>query len=266
MIKISSWNVNGIRAVERKGNWSNFLNEINPDIICLQEIKANKDQIDFFDKSYFAYINSAEKAGYSGTAILSKSTAMNSYINFDYFNKFKEVDLIDNFGNLNKEGRITTVEYEKFFLISVYTPNAKDDLSRLNLKYKFWDPVFLEYIKELDSIKPVILAGDLNVANEEIDLFNPKNNKGKKGFTDQEREGFKRILSAGFIDSFRYFNKNGNNYTWWSHFANSRERNVGWRIDYIIVSDKLRSNLKSASIDKNILGSDHCPVSIILDI
>ena len=150
--------------------------------------------------------------------------------------------------------------------ISVYTPNAKDDLGRLDFKYKNWDPIFLEYVKFLEKNKPVIITGDINVANEEIDLANPKANRGKKGFTDQEREGFKKILESGYADSFRVFNKEGQNYTWWSHFANSRQRNVGWRIDYILISNRLLNNLVSATIEKDIMGSDHCPISIELNI
>ena len=266
MIKISSWNINGIRSANKDGKWDNFISKINPDIICLQEIKAKENQVDFLDHSYFKYLNPATRPGYSGTAILSKSEALSisKNINLELINSKK--NLVDKYGDANEEGRVTVAEYEKFYVISVYTPNAKDDLGRLDFKYKNWDPIFLEYVKFLEKNKPVIITGDINVANEEIDLANPKANRGKKGFTDQEREGFKKILESGYADSFRVFNKEGQNYTWWSHFANSRQRNVGWRIDYILISNRLLNNLVSATIEKDIMGSDHCPISIELNI
>ncbi len=265
MIKVSSWNINGIRSANKDGKWDHFISKIQPDIICLQEIKANENQIDFLDHTYFKYINPAKRPGYSGTAILSKTEALSVKKNIDFKLIKANQDLIDRYGDANEEGRITVAEYEKFYVISVYTPNAKDDLSRLDFKYKKWDPIFLEYVKYLEKDKPVIIAGDINVANEEIDLANPKANRGKKGFTNQEREGFKNILSSGFTDSFRFYNQDGENYTWWSHFANSRQRNVGWRIDYILTSNQLSQNLISATIEKDIMGSDHCPISIELN-
>ncbi len=266
MIKITSWNINGIRSANRDGKWNKFVETIKPDIICLQEIKANENQIDFLDHSYYKFFNPAKRAGYSGTAILSKTEPLSVINNIDLKLIKDAAKLEDSYGNANDEGRITVAEYDKFYVMSVYTPNAKDDLSRLKFKYDYWDPIFLDYVKKLEQKKPVIITGDINVANEEIDLANPKANKGKKGFTDEEREGFKRILSSGFVDSFRKFNQEGGNYTWWSHFANSRQRNVGWRIDYILVSNKLSKNLISATIEKDIMGSDHCPISIELQL
>ncbi len=265
MIKITSWNINGIRAVNKKGKWDEFIQITNPDIICLQEIKANEEQIDFLNDNYYKLINSAGRAGYSGTAILSKEKPLNTYINFSGF-KIKNIEkMADTYGDANNEGRVSTAEFKNFYVVSVYTPNAKDDLSRLNFKYTVWDPIFLEYVKDLQKIKPVIITGDLNVAHTEIDLANPKTNKGKKGFTNEEREGFENLLKLGFIDTFRSLHKEPNNYTWWSHFARARERNVGWRIDYILISNSLADKLISATIDRDIFGSDHCPVSIELD-
>ncbi|MFI5270498.1 MAG: exodeoxyribonuclease III [Candidatus Saccharimonadales bacterium] len=266
MISIYSWNVNGIRAVDRKGLWKPFLTETDADIICLQEIKAKSDQIDVFIDGYDAFWYPADKAGYSGTAIISKKAPVQTINGFpkDIVDKFKVTG--DVYGDPNEEGRVIAAEYEKFWLVTVYTPNAKDDLSRIPLRHKHWDPAFLAYCKKLEETKPVVFCGDLNVAHTEDDLANPKSNKGKKGFTDEERSGFQAFLDAGFVDTLRLFKKGNGFYTWWSHFANSRARNVGWRIDYFLVSSQLKSKVKNAEIHPKILGSDHCPISVTLDV
>lgn len=266
MIKIYSWNVNGIRAVQKKGLWQPFLTKENPDIICLQETKAKPEQIDIEHDGYNAFYYSADKPGYSGTAMLSKIPPVRVVNGFPQ-HIIDDYDASgDIYGDPNKEGRVLAAEFEKFWLITVYTPNAKEDLSRIPLRHKQWDPAFLAYCKELETSKPVIFCGDLNVAHTEDDLANPKSNKGKKGFTPEERGGFDSFLEAGFIDTLRMFKQGNGHYSWWSHFAKSRERNVGWRIDYFLVSESLKSKVKSASIHADILGSDHCPVSVELDL
>jgi exodeoxyribonuclease-3 len=264
-MKIFSWNVNGIRAVHKKGLFLTFLEAHNPDILCLQETKAERGQIEIELPNYREYWNSAIKKGYSGTAIFSKQEPANIINGFpgDFAKKFTFADELKR--DSAEEGRVITAEYAKFFIVTVYTPNAKDDLSRLALRYKHWDPAFLAYCKQLEKTKPVIFCGDLNVAHTELDLANPKPNRGKKGFTDEERAGFQAFIDAGFVDTFRLFTQGNGHYSWWSHFANSRARNVGWRIDYLMVSAALRNAVKSAQIHANILGSDHCPVSITLD-
>lgn len=260
-MKIISWNINGIRAVHKKGLFVPFIKKYQPDILCLNETKAEQGQSEIDLKEYQEYWNSAEKKGYSGVAIFTKTKPLK--VITDIPEKIaKKYKLKDKYGNTNKEGRVLTVEFEDFYIVSVYTPNAKDDLSRIPLRHKAWDPAFLEYMKELDKKKPVIFCGDLNVAHTEIDLARPKENIGKKGFTDEEREGINKIIKAGFVDTFRIFNKEDGNYTWWTHFANARARNIGWRIDYIFVSEKLKNKIKSAKILPEVLGSDHCPVLI----
>lgn len=266
MITLYSWNVNGIRAVAKKGLFKPFIEKENPDIICLQETKAKQGQVEIEIPGYEEYWNSAEKAGYSGTAIFTKIQPI------AIFNGFPE-DIVekhhvhgDTYGDPNKEGRIIAAEFEKFYIVTVYTPNAKDDLSRIPLREKHWDPAFLDYCKQLEKNKPVLFCGDLNVAHTELDLANPKPNKGKKGFTEQERQGFQNFLDAGFIDTLRMFKEGNGYYTWWSHFANSRARNVGWRIDYFLASKSLKNHIKKAEIHADIMGSDHCPVSVTLDI
>ncbi len=266
MLSLYSWNVNGIRAVINKGAWHNFLTQAKPDIICLQEIKAKPEQINFESDAYTQHWYPAEKPGYSGVALLTGPQPIQIIDGLpeDIIRDFAVSG--DTYGDPNKEGRILAAEYDNFWLVSVYTPNAKDDLSRLELRYKNWDPAFLAYLKRLDQTKPVIACGDLNVAHTEDDLANPKNNKGKKGFTDQERAGFQACLDAGFIDSFRLFHQGNGYYTWWSHFANARARNVGWRIDYFLASARLQNKIKAAAIHPDITGSDHCPISLTLDI
>lgn len=261
-MKLYSWNVNGIRAVAKKGDWQRFLDTHSPDIICLQETKASSDQIELDLPEYEEYWFSAEKKGYSGTAIFTKVSPEAVFQGFPE-EIAKKYALADSYGDTTKEGRVLALEFENFFVVTVYTPNAKDDLSRVPMR-QAWDPAFLEYMKSLEEQKPVIFCGDFNVAHTELDLARPKDNRGKKGFTDEERAGFEAITSAGFVDTFRHFNKKGGNYTWWSHFAQARERNVGWRIDYFLVSQSLLPVLKSARIHPDVFGSDHCPVSIEL--
>jgi len=257
-----SWNVNGIRAVVRKDVFVPFIKEYQPDILCLQETKAEQGQAEIDLPEYEEYWSSAEKKGYSGTAICTKEKPL-SVVNGFPEGLTKRFDLIDGEErNSENEGRVITAEYEKFFVVTVYTPNSKDDLSRLNLRHKHWDPAFLMFCKKLETKKPVIFCGDLNVAHEEIDLARPKENIGEHGFTDEEREGINKIVEAGYIDTFRHFNKEGGNYTWWSNWGSARARNVGWRIDYFFVSNKLKSNIKKSLILKDVLGSDHCPVMI----
>jgi len=257
-IKILSWNVNGIRAAINKG-FMDFVKNENPDILCLQEIKAHPHQVDIKLKEEGYGIeewNSAERKGYSGTAIFSKKKPMSINKGIGH--------------ELDCEGRVLTLEFEDFYLITCYTPNSKHDLSRLMLRYQEWDPLFLKYCKELDMKKPVVFCGDLNAAHKEIDVKNDKTNMttkikpGNPGFTDQEREGISNIINSGFIDSFRHFYPNEEKFTWWSYMGGARGRNVGWRIDYFFVSEKLKTQLKDAMILDKVMGSDHCPVGIIL--
>jgi exodeoxyribonuclease-3 len=265
-MKIYSWNVNGIRAVTRKNTFVPFIEKEQPDVLGLQETKAKQEQSEVDLPDYQEFWYSADKAGYSGTAVFSKVKPMQviNGLPEDIIKQFKVSG--DIFGNPNLEGRIIAAEYDKFWFVTVYTPNAKDDLGRLELRHKHWDPAFLAYCKQLEQSKPVVFCGDLNVAHTPDDLANDKSNRGKKGFTDEEREGFQKFLDAGFVDTLRMFKQGKGHYTWWSHFANSRARNVGWRIDYILVSESLKEKVKSANIHADIMGSDHCPISIELDI
>lgn len=266
MIKIYSWNVNGIRAVTRKGVFEPFVRQANPDILCLQETKAEQAQSEVNIPEYKEFWYSAKKKGYSGTAIFSKLQPINvtNGLPDEIIKKFKVTG--DTYGPPNDEGRVIAAEFDKFYVVTVYTPNAKEDLSRLTLRHKQWDPAFLEYVKTLEKTKPVIFCGDLNVAHTPDDLANAKGNEGKKGFTAEEREGFQNFLDAGFVDTFRLFTKGSGHYTWWTHWANARARNVGWRIDYLLVSKELAGKIKSAEVHAEIMGSDHCPVSITLDV
>lgn len=261
-MKILSWNVNGIRAVHKKGFFLPFIKKYQPDILCLQETKAEQHQSLIDLPLYEEYWNSAVRKGYSGTAIFTKQKPLSVSLNLPekIAQKYKLQD--DGYGNPNKEGRVLTTEYKNFYIVSVYTPNAKDDLSRIPLRYKKWDPAFLLYMKELNKKKPVIFCGDLNVAHTEGDLAQPKENIGNKGFTKEEREGIDNIISAGFVDTFRLFKKGNDCYTWWSYFANARARNIGWRIDYIFASTSLKSKIKRAEILPEVPGSDHCPVLV----
>lgn len=229
-----------------------YVNKYQPDILCIQETKAHLDQVDDMLEEYEHHFwNSAEKKGYSGVAVFSKIQP-------------KSVRYGIGIEKHDREGRVLTVEYDEFFLVNVYVPNSKRGLLRLDYRHKEWDVDFLKYLKNLEKNKPVIFCGDLNVAHKEIDLANPKNNRKNAGFTDEEREGFDNLVNAGFIDTFREFNKEGGNYTWWSYMFNARAKNIGWRIDYFCISPTVRKNLQSAAILNEIMGSDHCPVEIKL--
>lgn len=271
-MKIVSWNVNGLRALHKKGFFLPFVEKYKPDIICLQEIKSQKHQNEIDLKDYEEYWNPAERPGYAGTAIFTKIRPMNLYFGLpeELVKKYKINN--DDYGNPNKEGRIITAEFKDFILINVYTPNSKEDLSRLSLRHKSWDPAFLEYALELQSgkvtgkEKPVIFCGDLNVAHTEDDLANPKQNEGEHGFTKEEREGVDNIIKAGFVDTFRHFTPKGKGfYTWWTNWGNARKRNVGWRIDYFFASKEILPKIKSSKILADVYGSDHCPIMIELE-
>lgn len=264
-MRIISWNVNGIRAVDKKGLFVPFVKKYQPDILCLQETKAEQGQSTVDLPDYEEYWNSAERKGYSGTAIFTQIEVKPLSVALDLPGKIaKKYNLKDKYGDPNTEGRVLALEFKDFYVVSVYTPNAKDDLSRIPLRHKKWDPAFLEYMKSLEKKKPVIFCGDLNVAHTPDDLARPKQNEGMKGFTLEEREGIDKIISADFTDTFRIYAQGNGHYTWWSHFAQARERNIGWRIDYIFVSKKLAKKIKSAKIHPEVMGSDHCPVSIEL--
>jgi exodeoxyribonuclease III len=265
-MKFYSWNVNGIRAVVKKGTFQKFMAEHQPDILCLQETKAERGQAEVDLAGYEEYWNSAEKKGYSGTAIFTRRApiAVTNGFPDGFAKKFSFADELKR--DSWNEGRVVTAEFEKYFAVTVYTPNAKEDLSRVKLRHEHWDPAFLQYVKELELRKPVIFCGDLNVAHTELDLANPKPNRGKKGFTDEEREGFQNFVDAGFVDTFRLFTQGNGHYSWWSHFANARARNIGWRIDYVLVSASLAGKVREARIHADVMGSDHCPVSIDIDI
>jgi len=265
-MKIYSWNVNGIRAVIRKDSLNPFIEAEQPDILCIQETKAQPAEIILDLPQYRTFINSAEKKGYSGTAILSKTEPISTSNGLPEAIKTKYAMTDNKYGDPNTEGRVLTAEYEQFYVVTVYTPNAKDDLSRIPLRRDHWDPAFLEYCKFLELTKPVIFCGDLNVAHTEDDLANPKPNRGKKGFTDEERTGFGNFLDAGFVDTFRIFTGGNGHYSWWSNFGGARDRNVGWRIDYFLVSASLKDKVTAAEIHPAVMGSDHCPVSITLNI
>lgn len=282
-IKIISWNVNGIRAWLQKSDTVDFIENIQkPDIFCIQETKAQKNQIEeFFEKKdtslfdsengnvkkgklfpdyKYHFWNSAEKKGYSGTAIFSKIKPLSESYGLDTLKKEEQ----------DSEGRVVTLEFKDFFLVNVYTPNSKHGLLRLKYRYNTWDKAMLKHMKKLEKKKPVVLCGDMNVAHKEIDLANPgtnkttKSNPGNPGFTDQERERFGDFIEAGFIDTFRFLHPKEIKYTWWSYRAMARERNIGWRIDYFLISKVLKNKIKKAEIFDFVVGSDHCPISLEL--
>lgn len=264
-MNIYSWNVNGIRAVIRKGEFEKFIQEYQPDILCLQETKAEQGQAVIDMPEYEEYWNSAAKKGYSGTAIFTKYTPLRVINDFPD-SIAARYDFTDSESrDAHGEGRIITAEFEDFYVVTVYTPNSKDDLSRLSFRHTVWDPAFYEYMVELEQHKPVIICGDLNVAHTEDDLANPKQSVGKHGFTDEEREGIAKLINAGFIDSFRLFTQGNQHYTWWTAWGGARMRNAGWRIDYFLASQKLKNRIVSADIHDDVMGSDHCPVSITLE-
>ena len=250
-MKLISWNVNGLRACMNKG-FEDFLRASEADAFCLQETKMQREQADFVFDGYEEYWNSAEKKGYSGTAIFSK----NAPLNVTYGIGVEEHD---------KEGRVITAEYESFYLVTVYTPNSQRELARLDYRM-VWEDVFRDYLLKLDEKKPVIVCGDLNVAAEEIDLKNPKTNRKNAGFTDEERAKFRELKAAGFVDTFRHLHPEEVKYSWWSYMFKAREKNAGWRIDYFVVSERIADKVQAAEIHTEILGSDHCPVSIEIDL
>jgi exodeoxyribonuclease-3 len=258
-MKIISWNVNGLRAVIGKGELQNLVKFHRPDVLCLQETKARQGQAEIDLPGYEEFWNSADRAGYSGTAIFSRLRPQ--AVDFD----FAASDLTDKYGDLAREGRVIAMEFEQFWLVNVYTPNAKNDLSRLAIRQR-WDKQFLDYIKRLHASKPVIFCGDLNVAHREIDLARPRDNIGRHGFTDEERAGFQQYLDAGFVDVFRQLHGDQpDQYTWWSHWARARERNIGWRIDYFLATSDIAPRISAAEIYPSQLGSDHCPIGITID-
>ena len=248
-MKFISWNVNGLRACEGKG-FRDVFRQLDADFFCLQETKMQPDQLDIQFEGYDSYWNSAEKKGYSGTAVFTKYKPLNVTYGIG-------IDLHDH------EGRVITLEMEDFFLVCCYTPNSQDGLKRLDYRM-VWEEAFRKYLKELDAAKPVILCGDLNVAHEEIDLKNPKSNRRNAGFTDEEREQFTNLLNSGFTDTFRWKYPEQITYSWWSYRFQARQKNAGWRIDYFVVSDRLRPRVLDAVIHTDILGSDHCPVELVL--
>lgn len=250
-MKFISWNVNGFRACLKKG-FEEFFNLMDADFFCLQETKMQPDQADFHPKNYEEFYFSAERKGYSGTAIFAKEKPLS----VAYGINDKHTD----------EGRVITLEYDNFYLVTCYTPNAKQELLRIDYRMEFEDDM-RQYLCELDKVKPVIYCGDLNVAHNEIDLKNPKNNVGNAGFSDEERGKMTELLNSGFTDSFRYLYPDATGmYSWWSYRFNARKNNAGWRIDYFIVSDRIKDNIKTAEIYSDILGSDHCPVGLEIDI
>lgn len=251
-MKLVSWNVNGLRACVRKG-FLNYFQEVDADIFCVQEIKLQNGQIELDLPGYYQYWNYAEKKGYSGTAVFTKIKPLSVSYGFEP-------------GEVEKEGRIITLEFDTFYLVNCYTVNAQRDLARLPYRLEWEDRMFA-YLQELDKKKPVIYCGDLNVAHQEIDLKNPKSNEGNSGFTPEEREKMTRLLNAGFIDSFRYlYPEKRDAYTWWSYMNKARERNIGWRIDYFILSDRLKDGLTNSEIHADVLGSDHCPIALTIDL
>lgn len=249
-MKLVSWNVNGLRAAVKKGFEDHFA-ELDADVFCLQEIKLKEGQLELELPGYELYYNYAERPGYSGTALFTKETPLSVSFGMDY-------------PGPDDEGRVITAEYPEFYVVTVYTPNSKRKLERLEYRME-WDDYFRDYLKRLEENKPVIFCGDLNVAHKEIDLANPKTNRRSAGFTDEERSKMDALHEVGFVDTFRHFYPDATEkYSWWSNFAKSRERNVGWRIDYFMVSKSLIDRLEDAEIYADIMGSDHCPVALIL--
>jgi exodeoxyribonuclease-3 len=251
-MKLVSWNVNGIRACVNKG-FMDFFNDIDADIFCIQESKMQEGQLELEMPGYYQYWNYAEKKGYSGTAVFTKKKPLNV---------FNGIGIEEH----DKEGRVITLEFKEFYMVTCYTPNSQNELKRLDYRMK-WEDDFRMYLKKLEENKPVVLCGDLNVAHNEIDLKNPKTNRKNAGFTDEEREKMTVLLDSGFIDTFRYFYPDDEGrYSWWSYRFKAREKDAGWRIDYFIVSEELKDKLSGAAIHKFVMGSDHCPVELDIEI
>lgn len=249
--RLFSWNVNGLRSILRQGTLLELIDQHAPDILCLQEVRATPEQAPLELDGYRVLWNAGRRKGYSGTAVLTRIDPLHH-----------GAGLMD--GEPDLEGRVQTLEFHDYFLVNVYTPNAQRELTRLGYRHKEWDPRFHEYLLHLQQAKPVVCCGDFNVAHREIDLARPRQNVGNAGFTPEEREGFERYVQAGFIDTFREFCAEPGHYTWWSWQSRARERNIGWRIDYFLISPALRPRLKAARIHAEVMGSDHCPVSIEL--
>lgn len=264
-MRLFSWNINGLRSALRNGTFLDFINSEQPDILCLQETKTKPNQVEVDLPDYLEIWNSAERPGYSGTAVFTRVqplTEANAFAGdlstcYDWCG--------EKYGNPLTEGRLQTIEFPDFYLVNTYVPNSKRDLSRLNLREQIWDPALLRHLKLLEAHKPVVICGDFNAAHTPLDLARPKDNERNAGFTEEERQGIKNLISAGFVDTFRYFYPSEQRYTWWAQWSHARERNIGWRIDYFFVSESLLPHLKSAQIYEHILGSDHCPVSIDLE-
>ncbi len=251
-MKLITWNVNGLRAAYKKG-FEDFFNKMDADIFCIQETKMQEEQLEFKLKTNYQYFNSAEKKGYSGTAIFSKTKP--NKVQYGIAN-----------AKYDNEGRVITLEFDQFYMVNCYTPNSQRELTRLEYRME-WEDSFRDYLKKLDNQKPIILCGDLNVAHQEIDLKNPKTNQKNAGFTKEERGKMTELLDAGFTDTFRYlYPTQENAYTWWSYMANARQKDIGWRIDYFIVSNRIKRNIKEVIIHKDIMGSDHCPVELEIKI
>ena len=255
-MKLYSWNVNGLRAVLKKGALQDFIEKCDPDILCLQETKAKQGQAEIDLPQYEELWNSAERAGYSGTAIFTKVNPAEIEASVEGWE--------DAYGDARKEGRVLTAEFEDFYIIDVYVPNEKDDLSRLKYRELVWDAALLAHMRALDARKPVLVCGDFNVAHEEIDLARPKQNEGHAGFTKEGRQGMTNYLNNGFIDTWREAHPGVQQYTWWSYRGGARAKNVGWRIDYFLASERLKERIKAAEICDEIMGSDHCPIMVEL--
>ena len=263
-MKLYSWNVNGLRAILNKGALQHFIGEHAPDILCLQETKAKQGQAEVDLPEYEEIWNSAERAGYSGTAIFTKQKPLTIAYGFPEEIEKQFDEWSDQFGDARKEGRVLMAEFEDYFLINVYVPNEKHDLGRLKYRELVWDRALLAYMQMLDARKPVLVCGDFNVAHEEIDLARPKQNEGNAGFTKEGRQGMTNYLNSGFIDTWRSLHPDEQKYSWWSYRGGARMRNIGWRIDYFLASERLRERIVAAEIYDEIKGSDHCPIMLEL--
>lgn len=264
-MRLFSWNVNGLRSGLKKGTFLDFIQTEHPDVLCLQETKAKPGQVEVDLPDYEEFWNSAERPGYSGTAVFTKTAPLEHRTSFtpDLEQAFPWQN--DAYSNPLTEGRVQTLEFPQLYLVNVYVPNSKPDLSRLSLRAEIWDRALLQYLQHLEQTKPVVICGDFNAAHTEIDLARPKQNTHNAGFTAEERQGIENLTQAGFIDTFRQLHPEAQRYTWWSHWGNARTNNVGWRIDYFFISKSLLPHLKSAEIYESFLGSDHCPISISLE-
>lgn len=265
-LKLFSWNVNGLRAVIKKGALQDFIKNYQPDILCLQETKAKQGQAGIDLPEYYEFWNSAERAGYSGTAIFSRIEPLVVSYGFPIEIETQFESWEDQFGDARKEGRVLTAEFGDFYLINVYVPNEKNDLERLKYRELIWDKALLAYMQQLDNKKPVLVCGDFNVAHQEIDLARPKQNDGHAGFTKEGRQGMTNFLESGFIDTWRTLHPEEQQYSWWSYRGGARAKNVGWRIDYFLASKRLQKQIKTAGIYDNVIGSDHCPVSLEIEV